>query len=143
MRHLTVCWGAGVEWDAESHRAWHKKVRHPGRNGVKMLLSGAEYCQLMEDAGITANDIGNKPHQYNLARDNDTGNYEVGNCRFITALENRHERKEAKMPHAAPIMADGVKYESQMSACRATGRSRGGVQMRLASENYPDWYRIK
>ena len=134
-----TCWGPGVEWNAESHAAWRSK-KNSSAPGVKMLLSGAEWFQLLEDAGITANDIGVDNQQYQLGRNNDTGHYEVGNCRFITALENRREMKPHKW--CALITIDGMQYESFVSASKALLMGESTVRMRVNSKNFPEWKRI-
>ena len=92
-----ACWGESVPILNEETRAawkyWQHKRCTPNRNkSVKFLLTPTELLQLLSEAGITANDIGHKSHQYALGRYGDTGNYEVGNCRFITVRQNSQER---------------------------------------------------
>ena len=100
VRHKkTRCWGNDVAiLNEETKAIWEywsgKKYAHTPEK--QWLLTSLELMQLMEDAGITANSIGLRSHQYQLARHNDTGNYEVGNCRFIPAKENHQEQKSTK-----------------------------------------------
>ena len=67
-------------------------------NGDKVdrLLSLSEVQSLLDAAGITIDDVGNKRGQYQLSRYNDIGHYSLGNCRFITMEENLKERKEKR-----------------------------------------------
>lgn len=58
-------------------------------------LTFEEYCQLVNDAGLVSSQLGYKGEGYVLARFNDEGSYEYGNCRFITQTENLAERKVA------------------------------------------------
>ena len=57
-----------------------------------MDLTWQDVAQLLDEAGITVDDIGRGSDQYNLARYGDTGPYTIGNCRFITKRENIQER---------------------------------------------------
>ena len=103
-RHIkgkgNTCWGDSVPILNEETKAiwgyWKEKRYRADRKGIDFKLSATEMVQLFEDAGITANDIGRHPHQYALARHNDTGDYEMGNCRFTTRRENRAEQKSTK-----------------------------------------------
>ena len=95
----TTCWGDSVPILTEETKAiwkyWKEKKSH-GTPNKQFLLSATDMLQLLNDASITANDIGRQPHQYQLARYNDTGDYEMGNCRFTTRRENRAEQKSTK-----------------------------------------------
>ena len=141
------CWGPGVEWNEEAHTAWKRKkyAARTARGGaVKMLLTGAEYCQLLEDAGITAADIGQKLHLYQLGRYGDKGDYEVGNCRFITMRENLSEVVSPPSPahlnpQSKPVLFNGKRYDGIGVASRATGIPRYTIPRRCISKNYPEW----
>lgn len=58
------------------------------------ILSVDECLELLEDAGITIYDVGQKKGMYQLARYGDTGDYSKDNCRFITVQENINERDD-------------------------------------------------
>ena len=92
------CWGDSIpilnEETKEIWAYWRKKKLRKKHAHIDFKLSATEMVQLFSDAGITAKDIGKASHQYNLARHNDTGHYEMGNCRFITMRENIKERSE-------------------------------------------------
>lgn len=63
------------------------------RNGHKVarLISKDEIQMLLDEAGITMDDVGRRRDQYQLARYDDLGDYAYGNCRFITQDQNRKE----------------------------------------------------
>ena len=93
----TTCWGDSVPILNEETKAiwaYWKQKKFKGTPNRQFLLSATEWVQLFEDAGITSKDIGKGSQQYQLARHNDTGHYEVGNCRFITSRANTQERSE-------------------------------------------------
>lgn len=77
----------------------NKKLKQKYRNKkcsarkekIPMFLSFQEYCLLAKEASIIADDIG--INKYHLARYNDEGAYEYGNCRFIHYLENIKEKE--------------------------------------------------
>lgn len=63
------------------------------RNGHLFLLTEGETLKLLEEAGITLEEWTFKG--YHLARNNDQGNYELGNCRFISAVDNYAEHNRS------------------------------------------------
>ena len=143
--HSNNCWGADVPILNEETRAiwfyWMKKRKRARVKGQTFTLSATEMVQLFTDAGITANDIGKKAHQYQLGRHGDTGGYEMGNCRFITMKENMEEAK--RNPHnSTAIMAEGKRYESISEGSRAYGIALATGCNRIQSKNYPEWHRI-
>ena len=136
------CWGETPILDEETRAIWFywKKKRGQAKNvGLPFTLSATDMLGLFTEAGISAADIGRGSHQHCLGRYGDTGGYEMGNCRFITAKENREEMTKSGSPPKA-LMADGIRYESTSVASRAMNVSRGGVQSRIKSKNYPEWY---
>lgn len=70
-----------------------KQQETPKRyNGeIKFKLTFKEYVQLIYDAGIKSSQIGVYKGQYVLGRYGDMGDYELGNCRFITREQNNEE----------------------------------------------------
>ena len=71
-----------------------KKANSKSQN-IPFFLNFFEYIKLVKQAGIKSpNQIGLKRDQFQLARYNDIGPYSLGNCRFITQLENQKERNE-------------------------------------------------
>ena len=104
-RRSDNCWGDSVPILTEATKAiwcyWkRKKNRTEKEAGKNFKLSPTEMVQLLEDAAIAPNDIGTRSHQYVLARHNDTGDYEINNCRFITHRENIQERDHSNVAEA-------------------------------------------
>jgi hypothetical protein len=62
------------------------------RKGRELHLSKQDIQQLLDEAGITIEQVGNKRGCYVLGRYNDAGEYTMGNCRFITQGQNNSER---------------------------------------------------
>ena len=58
---------------------------------MEFRLTEDDVQRLLDEAGITMDDVGRSNHQYALARYHDEGHYVRGNCRFITTFENREE----------------------------------------------------
>lgn len=77
-----------MKYKAKCYNGQHQN--HP------MLMTFHEYCQLVKDAGLKSSDLGYHGNKYDLARYNDEGPYAVGNCRFITHLDNLLERSDIK-----------------------------------------------
>jgi len=63
------------------------------KRGVICTLKLSQYLRLAIRAGLTHPDqIGRENGCYHMGRRGDTGNYEWGNCRFITQAQNYAER---------------------------------------------------
>lgn len=77
--------------DRNLRRKWTTKRRQAEINNVEFKLSYEDYKYLAEIAGIDSTQIGSFKLNYCLGRYNDTGPYEIGNCRFILCIENRFE----------------------------------------------------
>lgn len=69
---------------------WNKRVNAKAE-GIEFSLSLDQFVQLMNEANITIDDLHIKG--YHLSRTNDTGAYEIGNCRFKHYLINYAEKK--------------------------------------------------
>ncbi len=85
-----------------AHKTWESywRYKHSQRTSkrydreghrIEWKLTLDEMVQLAEEAGITPDQVGTKNTDHLLGRINDLGNYEVGNCRFITVLDNKIE----------------------------------------------------
>lgn len=75
---------------------FYNKKTHAKQLGIDFLLTFEEYVLLLEQAGITEQNVGQSINHYHLARYNDSGAYKIDNCRFITQPENMKERKPSK-----------------------------------------------
>jgi len=71
------------------------------RKGRELHLSKSDIQQLLDDAGITIEQVGNKRGCYVLGRYGDTGEYTIDNCRFITQAQNNSER-----PSTPPVLTE-------------------------------------
>lgn len=75
-------------------RKWQNLRDNAKCKGVVCTLSLDDYIALAKQAGITSPDmIGKSVEKYQMGRIGDTGNYEIGNCRFITMRQNLDERR--------------------------------------------------
>ena len=95
-------------------------------------LTEGDINQLLADAGITKDDIGQKGDEYQLARYGDTGGYHMGNCRFITTKENMAERDSSISEEQArnqSIAMTGRKHSEE------TKKKMGEAQKRRFAEN--------
>ena len=143
-RHLngTYCWGDSVPILNEETKAiwayWKQKTKM-SRPHKQWKLTALELIELLNDAGITANDIGQKSHQYQLGRHGDLGHYEMGNCRFITTRENLQERvmpDYQRTGHALQI--EGKAFLNSYQAAKHYGISDVEVRRRVKHNN-PKW----
>lgn len=69
-----------------NNKRWNAKAVN-----LEVKITFEEWCLLMHEAGIKSSDLGYSGGGYDLARYNDTGDYEMGNCRFIPHSENMEE----------------------------------------------------
>ena len=98
--------------------------------GVDCTLSTLDIANLLEEAGISVSQLGRNKGCYHLARHGDTGNYEIGNCRFLPMSENI---KEQKPNGSKECICDGVVYPSRAAAARAIGVSDSTIGDRIRS----------
>ncbi len=85
-----------IDDDGKIYMRWQNKRTNAKKEGVDFNLSFNEYCQLVFEAGLKSSQLGFTGEKYVLGRYRDTGAYEIGNCRFITQLENSHEKRNYK-----------------------------------------------
>jgi len=142
----TYCWGDSYPIrDERTKKIWQywcskKKLAKPHK---QWLLTGAELVQLLDDAGITIYDVGVGSQKHNLARHNDSGHYQVGNCRFITMRENIKERtftpeavqkiKDAQT--RKPVRTPSGWYESLTKCSEELGIRKDTLRLRLRSNS--------
>lgn len=82
-----------VDDDGKLQRRYRNKRNNAKRENIDFTLTFEEYSSLVEAAGLKSSDLGFSGKNYVLARFNDSGSYRVGNCRFITHMENMKEQK--------------------------------------------------
>lgn len=83
-----------VNDDGKLKQKWYNKRVNARAEGIICNLTYDEYCQLVYDAGLKSSQLGYTGDGYVLGRFNDSGNYEMGNCRFITQKENSDEKNK-------------------------------------------------
>lgn len=74
------------------------------KEGIDFSLSLDQFRYLVEQANLLPSQLGYSGDMYVLARYNDDGAYELGNCRFITQKENMAERGFSEAARAASQM---------------------------------------
>ncbi|AUR97723.1 hypothetical protein NVP1244A_021 [Vibrio phage 1.244.A._10N.261.54.C3] len=84
--------GLAYDYIDRCHNKHHSAKCNAATKGVEFNLTLREYVSLMDEAGITVDDIGCSINNYNLGRIGDSGPYMLGNCRFITVEQNIRER---------------------------------------------------
>mgnify|MGYP006447912261 CR=1 FL=1 len=65
-----------------------KTKRYPSYLGVKCYLTEDDINLLLKEADITWDQVGKGKGKFCLGRHNDSGDYQVGNCSFITHSQN-------------------------------------------------------
>ena len=74
---------------------WQNLKCSSKQRGSICLLTFEQYVSLAKETGLTEpQQIGKKSQLYQMARIGDTGNYELGNCRFVTMSQNAKERAD-------------------------------------------------
>ena len=121
---------AEVDDDGKLRDRWYNKKGDAKTQGLKCLLTFEEYCQLVKDAGLVSSQLGYKGQKYVLARYNDEGNYEIGNCRFITQKENIKEKKISMKMHQENMRKVRLMHEKrkQMSPEEFSRRTSEGIR---------------
>ena len=136
-RQGSFCWGnykIETEEDAALYKYWKYKKNNFLDTEVKFLISPSEIVSLLNDAGITIFQVGQGKGKYNLSRYGDTGNYEVGNCRFIPQIDNIMEKE-----YGLRYVVDGVMYSNTRPVADKMKCSRATVRRRCESPKFPNW----
>ena len=137
-RQGNYCWGSEykitTEDDAVLYKYWKYKKNNNLKGEVKFLLSPLELLRLLKDAGISIHEVGNGKSKYNLARYNDEGNYEIGNCRFIPQIDNIMEKE-----YGLRYIVEGKEYSYTKDVADEYGCGRATVRRRCESPKFPNW----
>ena len=144
------CWGIPIvdEETQALYKYWKKKTMSMPSRKLEFHLTPTELMQLLTEAGITVKDIGQRHHQYCLARHGDSGNYEMGNCRFITMKENTAENQSRRDNQWKRCHTPKGIYPSVAEAAKAYGISRQAMDRRVnrpadrPAESFPDFYKV-
>lgn len=77
-------------------KKYKDKYTNALQKGLKMNMNINEYLYKIYESDIkTPSDMGNGMDKYCLGRNNDTGDYEVETCKFITGRDNVNDRIES------------------------------------------------
>lgn len=79
-------------WQAMLNRCRNPKQKSYPRYGGR----GIKVCERWLKFENFLSDMGPRPEGLTLERNDNEGNYEPGNCRWATMLEQRHNRREIK-----------------------------------------------
>jgi hypothetical protein len=90
------CYAGRTVEEQKIYNYRNTKIQDGKRGKPAFLLSEAEIQTLLDEAGITIFGVGKTSNEYQLSRYGDTGDYEMGNCRFITRTENLKEQDHYK-----------------------------------------------
>lgn len=128
------------------------------RKNVEFLLSLEECWELWKNHWYDNDSNTTGYRKWCLARYNDTGNYEVGNCRVISHSENSKERWQTnrnykpgkgtewigniRMDMNRRIIVDGKIYSSCGEAGKEFELHKTTVANRCKSPNFPEWQYI-
>lgn len=88
----------GVNDDGKLKQRYINKRVNAQKEGIAFNLTYDQYVGLVASANLKSSQLGFTGENYVLGRYNDTGAYEVGNCRFITQKENAEEKSRRLYP---------------------------------------------
>lgn len=116
--------------DASLWKLKWRRLRNGHNSGADCWLSFHQYLRLATKTGIQSpHEIGVHNGQYQMSRKGDTGDYEIGNCRFKTAEENREEKRTnggtARAGEKTSIHLRGRTKETHASIASQAEKMRG------------------
>lgn len=113
--------------DADSWKyKWSVLRNNAKKRGCNCNLTFSDYLELANAAGLVSpNQIGKSSSQYNMARFGDTGDYTIGNCRFLTKVENLHERTANGGTERGASKRRGLTAENSPIIARMSDNLRG------------------
>ena len=137
-RKGNFCWGSEykiqTDEDMVLYKYWKGKTVSSLHSEVKFLLTPLQLKSLLAEASISILDVGNGKGKYNLSRYQDKGNYEIGNCRFITQLDNIMEKE-----YGLRYIVEGTEHSVTQDVADKYNCSRATVRRRCESPKFPDW----
>jgi len=90
-QHLSACYKTPEQKKMQGYMNLKRSRGRTGR-GATWNLTEKQVWSLLDEAGISILDVGKTKGKYQLARYDDTGPYEIGNCRFILQYDNIQEQ---------------------------------------------------
>lgn len=113
-----------MSWESK----WRSLIGNARQAGNVCLLTLGEYIHIAIESGLTSPDqIGCTMDSYQMARYGDKGNYEVGNCRFITMRENLAEKKANGGVESQASKLRGRNKHNDPSCARSSELQKGKV----------------
>jgi len=107
-------------------RYYNTKKATSKQRGIPFELELRDLHWLLHMARIDISQVGKRKGQYLLSRLGDTGPYAIGNCRFVTAEQNGHDR--TGRPNPADLKAAWARNPARKEALRE--RNRLGISGR-------------
>lgn len=113
-------WIYDLDDDGKLRSKYANKRNNAKQEGIEFDLSYIQFCQLVKLANLRSSDLGFSGKYYVLARYKDSGSYNKDNCRFITQIENAHERKlSSKAIESSRMNAYKMNHDPEILAYRA------------------------
>jgi hypothetical protein len=98
-----------------------KDYKNYGKRGIKV-------CERWDKSFVDfLADMGRRPRGCSIGRLDSRGNYEPGNCKWITPVEIAEKQRRTSIE----IEVDGLKFSSLTAACRHFGVPRSRVFFRM------------
>lgn len=120
----------------KTYTAWQAMLRrcdNPNNKAYKWYGGrGINVCDRWKTYAHFLKDMGESPKGMSLDRINNDGNYEPGNCRWTTRLEQSHNRSDTKM-----VLYNGKRMPVSVAE-RETGRCKGNLSGLLRRYGWPD-----
>jgi hypothetical protein len=111
---------------------WLHKRHDASKKNIPFKLSMGDYKKLLQEANISPDDVA--PAGYHLARYNDTGPYEYGNCRFVYYVVNVAEKKISDKHRAAAARNMKAIRRTKTREDLSRAGSKGGGSNRLKQD---------
>lgn len=105
-----------VDDDGKMYQRYANKRINAKREGIKFELTFEEFCLICDECNLKSSNLGFSGDGFVLARYNDEGGYSYGNCRFITQLENVHERDKHLVFVKTKCIEDNICFNSIVAA---------------------------
>lgn len=121
LRKSRPSYQTDIDDDGKLYQKFLNKRINASHENIPFDLSFEEFCKLCSDAGLVSSDLGFTGNYYVLARYEDKGGYSVSNCRFITQLENAHERDSHLTFTRLRCVEDDITFDSVKSASEYYG----------------------
>ena len=86
----TPQWHAWQEMRQRCSNPKHASYANYGGRGIRVCERWAEYANFLADMGL-------RPPGYQLDRIDNNGNYEPGNCRWVTQRQNLNNRRDNRL----------------------------------------------